>query len=213
MKWKILLFIFLVSLLAGLLYFKPFSIPLFSSITGFFSRIVSSQKLTYFRLTLDNIKEEQTFQLLNASFFAKGICTTPISLGKTSIQLTSMPCKIEMYSPSGSLRVSGRNIYVEATSPLIKINNVDYLTNEKITFQLTAETFFAGVFSQTLSIKDFNGKFEKLTDGEISTIVNFPPCEGIELLDFTGSVQISNKTLLIGNARVSYWCENVKKNV
>jgi hypothetical protein len=213
MKWKLLLFIFLVVLLAGLIYFKPIQLPAFSSITGFFSKILSSQKSTYFQLRLDSIKSEQTFQLLNTSFSVNGICLTPITIGKVSIQTTSMPCKIEMYSPNGNMKVNGKNIYVEATSPLIKINNIEYTSNEKISFQISVDSLFANVFSQSLVINNFKGRFEKLSDSGVSTIINFPPCDGIELLDFSGSIQISNETFLIGNARVNYWCENVKNKI
>jgi len=213
MKWKILLFIFLLVLLFGLIYFKPIKFPSFISITGLFSKILSSQKLVYFQFTLDSIKDEQTFNLLNTSFFVSGICITPITMGKVSIQTTSQNCKIEMYSPNGVIKLSRRNIYVEAASPLIKINGMEYLTSEKISFQITADSLTANVFSQNVKINNFNGKFEKLSDGGVATIINFPPCEGIEILDFSGTLIVGNQTILLGNGRVSYWCENDKKQV
>lgn len=208
-----MLFIFLVAFLAGVIYFRPFKLPSFPSITGLFSSILSSQKQTYFQLYLDAINEDQTFQLLNTSLFINGTCLTPITIGKVSIQTTSMPCRIEMYSPSGSIKINGRNVYVEATSPLIKINSMEYISNEKISFQIIVNSLFTSVFTQDLTIKNFKGRFEKLSDSGISTIINFPPCESIELFDFSGSLQIFNQTMLLGNARVSYWCENVKKNI
>lgn len=213
MKWKVLLFIFLLAILALLIYFRPIQLPNLSSITGFFSKIISSQKPTYFQLYVDSIKEGQTFQLLNTTFSVNGICTTPISIGKVSIQTTSMPCKIDLYSPNGVMKVYGKNIYVEATSPLIKINGFEYITNEKISFQISVSSLFSSVFSQNIIIKDFKGRFEKLSDSGISMIVNFPPCYSIEILDFSGSFLMSNQTILLGNGRVSYWCENVKNKV
>jgi hypothetical protein len=213
MKLKVLLFIFLLAILAWLIYFRPIQLPNLPSITGFFSQIISSQKPTYFQLYVDSIKEEQTFQLLNTTFSVNGTCITPISIGKVSIQTTSMPCKIDLYSPNGNMKVYGKGIYVEATSPLIKINGLEYITNEKISFQISVSSLFSNVFSQSLIIKDFKGRFEKLSDGGISTIVNFPPCYSIEILDFTGSLLMSNQTILLGNGRVSYWCENVKIKV
>ncbi|MFZ8830353.1 MAG: hypothetical protein ACO2OO_02815 [Candidatus Aenigmatarchaeota archaeon] len=213
MKGKVLLFIFLLAILALLIYFRPIQLPNLSSITGFFSKIISSQKPTYFQLYVDSIKEGQTFQLLNTTFSVNGICTTPISIGKVSIQTTSMPCKIDLYSPNGVMKVYGKNIYVEATSPLIKINGFEYITNEKISFQISVSSLFSSVFSQNIIIKDFKGRFEKLSDSGISMIVNFPPCYSIEILDFSGSFLMSNQTILLGNGRVSYWCENVKNKV
>jgi hypothetical protein len=213
MKRKVLLFIFLLAILALLIYFRPIQLPNLSSITGFFSKIISSQKPTYFQLYVDSIKEGQTFQLLNTTFSVNGICTTPISIGKVSIQTTSMPCKIDLYSPNGVMKVYGKNIYVEATSPLIKINGFEYITNEKISFQISVSSLFSSVFSQNIIIKDFKGRFEKLSDSGISMIVNFPPCYSIEILDFSGSFLMSNQTILLGNGRVSYWCENVKNKV
>jgi hypothetical protein len=124
-----------------------------------------------------------------------------------------MPCKIEIFSPSGSIKIDGKNVYVEANSPLMRINNVEYTSSEKISFQMNVNSLFASVFSQSLTLKNFRGKFEKFSDGSVSAIINFPPCESLELLDFTGSLQISNQTILLGSARASYWCENVKKNV
>jgi len=213
MKWKVLLFIFLLVLLFGLIYFRPIKFPLSISITGLFSRILPSQKLVSFQLTLDSIKGEQTFNLLNTSFFVNGVCITPITMGKVSIQTTSKNCKVEMYSPNGVIKLSGRNIYVEATSPLIKINGMEYLTNEKISFQIIADSLTANVFSQDVKINNFNGKFEKLSEGGVATIINFPPCEEIEILDFSGTLILGNQTILLGNGRVSYWCENDKKQV
>jgi hypothetical protein len=213
MKWKVLLFIFLLAILALLIYFRPIQLPNLSSITGFFSKIISSQKPTYFQLYVDSIKEGQTFQLLNTTFSVNGICTTPISIGKVSIQTTSMPCKIDLYSPNGVMKVYGKNIYVEATSPLIKINGFEYITSEKISFQISVSSLFSSVFSQNIIIKDFKGRFEKLSDSGISMIVNFPPCYSIEILDFSGSFLMSNQTIILGNGRVSYWCENVKNKV
>jgi len=134
-------------------------------------------------------------------------------MGKVSIQTTSQNCKIEMYSPNGVIKLSRRNIYVEAASPLIKINGMEYLTSEKISFQITADSLTANVFSQNVKINNFNGKFEKLSDGGVATIINFPPCEGIEILDFSGTLIVGNQTILLGNGRVSYWCENDKKQV
>jgi hypothetical protein len=124
-----------------------------------------------------------------------------------------MPCKIDLYSPNGVMKVYGKNIYVEATSPLIKINGFEYITNEKISFQISVSSLFSSVFSQNIIIKDFKGRFEKLSDSGISMIVNFPPCYSIEILDFSGSFLMSNQTILLGNGRVSYWCENVKNKV
>ncbi len=118
-----------------------------------------------------------------------------------------------MYSPNGNIRVDGKKIYVEATSPLIRINDVEYVTSEKILFQVDVNYLSANVFSQSLIFKNIVGRFEKLTDSGVSTIINFPPCDGIELLDFNGSLQISDEVKLSGNARVSYWCENVKNKV
>jgi hypothetical protein len=213
MKGKILLFVFLLALLAGLIYFKPFQIPQFSSITGLFSKVFSNQKLTYFKLTLDSIKNEQTFNLLNTTFSLEGICITPITIGKVSIQMTSKTCKVEMYSPNGIIKLNGKNVYVEATSPLIKINGVEYVTSEKVYFYTNVATLLANVFAQNLNINNFNGKFEKLSGTGVSTIINFPPCESIEILDFSGSLSIGEQTTLLGNGRVSYWCENDKKQV
>jgi len=151
--------------------------------------------------------------LLNTTFSVNGICLTPISIGKVSIQTTSQPCKVEMYSPNGIIKVSGKNVYVEATSPLLKINGLEYLTTEKVSLQINVASLFANVFAQTLNINNFNGKFEKLSDSGVSTIINFPPCQGIEILDFSGSLTIGEQTNLIGNGRVNYWCDNDKKQV
>jgi len=134
-------------------------------------------------------------------------------MGKVAIQTVSQNCKIEMYSPNGVIKLNGRNIYVEAASPLIKINGMEYLTSEKISFQISANLLTANVFSQNLKINNFNGKFEKLSDAKVSTVINFPPCEGIEILDFSGTLIVGNQTILLGNGRVSYWCENDKKQV
>ena len=213
MKWKVLLFIFLLALLFGLIYFKPIKLPSFISITGLFSKILSSQKPVYFQLTLDSIKGEQIFNLLNTSFLVSGACITPIAMGKVTIQTTSQNCRVEMYSPNGVIKLNGRNVYIEATSPLIKINGMEYLTSERVSFQIGVNSLIANVFSQNVKINNFNGKFEKLSDGGVATIINFPPCEGIEILDFSGTLIVGNQTILLGNGRVSYWCENDKKQV
>jgi len=213
MRWKILLFVFLLAFLAGLIYFKALKLPTFSSITGFFSRILASQKPVYFQLSLDAITTEQSFQLLNATLSLSGTCITPITIGKVSIQTASLPCKIEMYSPNGRIKVSGKNAFVEATSPLVRINGVDYTTSDKISFQVNVDLLTASVFAQNLNFHNFEGKFEKLLDGSVSTVINFPPCEKIELLDFSGTLIIGEQTVLLGSAKVSYWCENVKNKV
>jgi len=134
-------------------------------------------------------------------------------MGKVTIQTTSQNCRVEMYSPNGVIKLNGRNVYIEATSPLIKINGMEYLTSERVSFQIGVNSLIANVFSQNVKINNFNGKFEKLSDGGISTIINFPPCEGIEILDFSGTLIVGNQTILLGNGRVSYWCENDKKQV
>jgi len=213
MRWKIFLLVFLLALLAGLLYFIPFKLPTFPSITGLFSRILTSQKPVYFQLFLDAIRTEQSFQLLNATFSINGTCITPITIGKVSIQTTSLPCKIEMYSPNGIIKINRKNVFVEATSPLLRINGIDYVTSDKISFQLNVNLLTASVFAQNLNFNNFKGKFEKLSDGSVSTTINFPPCEGIELLDFSGILIVGEQIVLLGNARVSYWCENVKNKV
>ena len=212
MGWKLFLLVFLLVVLVALLYLRPPQLIL-PSITGFFSRILTSQKPVYFQLSLDAIKTEQSFQLLNATFSVNGTCITPITIGKVSIQTTSLPCKIEMYSPNGIIKIDGKNVFVEATSPLIRINGIDYLTSDKISFQLNVNSLTANVFAQNLNFNNFKGRFEKLLDGSVSTTINFPPCEGIELLDFSGTIIVGEQILLIGNARVSYWCENVKNKV
>ena len=213
MRWKIFLFLSLLVMLAGLIYFRLPNSSIFPSISGFFYKILASQKSVYFRLLLDTVKTEQSFQLLNTTFSINGTCITPITIGKISIQTTSLPCKIEMFSPSGIIRVHGRNVLVEATSPLVRINGLDYSTSDKITFQINVDLLTASVFTQNLYFNNFKGRFEKLSDEGVSTIINFPPCEGIELLDFTGTIVIGEQTIFLGSARVSYWCENVKNKV
>ncbi len=213
MKWKIILLISLIALLTGLLLFRTPKFPTFPSITGLFYKILSSQKLTNFNLYIDSIKTPQTFNLLNTTFIVDGICLTPINMGKVSIQLANLPCKIEMYSPFGIIKVVGKNIYVEATSPLIRINGIDYISSDKVVFELSVNSLQTNVFAQSLSFRGFKGRFEKLLDNAISTIVHFPPCEGIELLDFSGALTIEEETVITGSARVSYWCENVKIKV
>jgi hypothetical protein len=124
-----------------------------------------------------------------------------------------MPCKIELYSPDGNIKVNGRNIYLEASSPIIKIDNVEYISKEKISLGMNVDSLSVGVFSQNLKIKNVKGKLEKLTNAQVSTTINFPPCTDIELLDFEGEIRISNYTLIEGNARIFYWCENVKNKI
>ncbi|MGC9059034.1 MAG: hypothetical protein ACP5H3_01330 [Candidatus Aenigmatarchaeota archaeon] len=214
MKWKILLLIFLILALASILYFKPISLPSYSlsSITGFFSRAFYPQKPSSILITLESIPSEQNFQLLNTSLTINGICATPINLGKTSIQLTSYPCNIKMSSPFGTLKVKGNEVTIEANSDSIEINGINYYTPEKVYFKILASELFASVSSQELKIEFLKGKIEKLSlAGETSQVINFPPCKGIELIDFVGSIKISKGLrYLSGNAKGYYWCDNDK---
>jgi hypothetical protein len=216
MRWKLLFFFFIVILLLSLAYFRFYPSFNFPSITGFFYKVLSSNKPSDFRLHLDFIYEG-SFVLLNKTFYANGTCLTPITIGKVSIQKTSMPCKIELYSPNGNIKINGRNIYLEASSPIIKIDNVEYISNEKISLGMNVDSLSVGVFSQNLKIKNLKGKLEKLTNAQVSTTINFPPCTDIELLDFEGEIRIYNYTfnytLIEGNARIFYWCENVKNKI
>ncbi|MDT7859014.1 MAG: hypothetical protein RQ930_03185 [Candidatus Aenigmarchaeota archaeon] len=124
-----------------------------------------------------------------------------------------MPCKIELYSPNGNIKINGRNIYLEASSPIIKIDNVEYISNEKISMGMNVDSLSVSVFSPNLKIKNLKGKLEKITNAQISTTINFPPCTDIEVLDFEGEIRIYNYTLIEGNARIFYWCENAKNKI
>lgn len=213
MKWKILLLISLLLLLAVFIRLKPLEfshvkLPSFPSVTGFFLTLFSSQKPVNFNLYLDeDMRERQILRLLNGTLVIDGLCATPIAIGKTLIQLPSLDCKVEAQVSKGEVKMEGKNISVEANTYSLKINNVLYRTEEKITFKAIVNYFSAPVFIQSMAIENFKGKLEKLLNGQISTVINFPPCVKIQLLDFSGEILISNRTLLKGVARVNYWCE------
>jgi hypothetical protein len=212
MNWKILLFIFLITFLAGMIYFKPLKLPSFS-LTGFLYKVVYSQNQANFKLFLDSINKEQTLQLTNTTFLVDGTCITPIKINKLSIQIAYMPCNIEMYYSTGTIKLNGNNAYIEASSPLIKINDIEYVSDGKISFKISINSLSAQVSAKYLNFENFKGRLEKISNNDVSTIINFPPCESVDIYDFSGSLQISNQTILFGNAIVNYWCKNVKKNL
>jgi len=217
MKWKILLFVALVAILAYFFLFKGLSFPSlnlssFPSITGFFFKPNFEGKQMF--LTIYSFNSPISFSLLNSTSYIKGVCTTPITIDKLSLQLTNKPCEIEFYNPSGEFRLSGNVIYFSVNSPSFKINDVLYSGSGTITGALIIDnTFFSASLKDT-EIKDFKGNLQIIFNNMPSLTINFPPCDYLKINNFFGSVFIQNSAIKIsGIASLKYRCGNVENEI
>ncbi|MCS7094083.1 MAG: hypothetical protein RMJ18_02790 [Candidatus Aenigmarchaeota archaeon] len=216
MKWKILFFLFLVSIVGFFVaYKKPtLEVPSLSFITGFFAQ-PDKTNFKQISLTLQSFDSPIFVQALNETIKLVGICTTPLNLDKVNLQLTNSLCELEFYNPRGELTVKGNLISFTLNSPNFKINNLLYSGGEKVSGSLIVRNGLIPSMISKVEMKNFKGNLQILTTNNTpSVIVNFPPCEYLELTNFVGSVSIDGTEIKVsGSSSGKYGCQNVENKI
>ncbi|MEM5814956.1 MAG: hypothetical protein QXD89_00490 [Candidatus Aenigmatarchaeota archaeon] len=215
MKWKILFLLFLVAV--GFFLFlkrEELNSSIFSPITGFFSQTTKIEGRSIV-LTIESFNSPLSLKILNNTAVIEGVCTLPINIGKTIVQLTNKECRLEFYNPRGELTIEGNKLDFSFNSPTFRINEVMYSGEDKIVGSLIVRKGFLNVFSSKTEIENFKGNLQIMSYNNLPTIiVNFPACEYLKLDSFFGSLQIENNSLkLVGIAIGKYRCQNVENKV
>lgn len=218
MRWKLLFLAFLVSVILGTLLFYNFSIfglKFSNPLTGLFSKIwrEDGKKIS---LTIYEHGGELNFDLLNSTSSFKGTCLTPISFGKISMQLINRECEIEIFNPSGNIEIRGNNIVrFKFSSPNFRINEMLYSGEDRVEGEIAIKEGNLVVTSNNIKLSSFKGVLKVLAFNETpSLLVNFPPCEYLEIRNFVGNVKLAEGTIeLSGISGGKFRCHNVENKV
>ncbi|MEM5832289.1 MAG: hypothetical protein QXT38_03205 [Candidatus Aenigmatarchaeota archaeon] len=216
MKWKILFLLFLVFLIGSILFLnkEKIKIPKFESITGFITKVWRSQEKKI-ALTIYELKNPLTFPIFENMVNLNGSCTIPIKIGKTSIHLANYKCDLKFYEPNGKITLNQNLVSFEIDSKSFEINGIFYQTEEKIKGEILIDSGNFFVQSSNIQMKEIEGKLEIYTaEDKPSLIVNFPPCEYLEINNFNGEVVIRNNSItFIGISSGKYRCQNVENKI
>ena len=216
MNWKILFLLFLVSLIGTIFVLnrERFQTPKLDFITGLVTRIwkTTEKKIV---LTILETKTPLSFSVAKETITLNGVCIMPVKIGKTTIHLTNYLCSFKFYEPSGKITINKNSISFEVTSKSLEINEIFYQTEEKIVGEILANSGSLFIASNNIKIEEIEGKLEIYTvENKPSLILNFPPCEYLELNSFNGEVKITNGSIVFdGSAIGKYRCQNVENKI
>lgn len=218
MRWKLAFFVFLVSVILGVVLFYNFpfgGFKLTNPLTGLFSKIWREEGKKISLIVYD-YSDNLNFNFLNVSSSFRGTCLTPISFGKINMQLINRACEIEIFNPSGDVQIRENKVLrFKFTSPNFRINEMLYSGEDKVEGEIAVEGGTFAVSVNSLRLSSFRGVLKVFAFNESpSLLVNFPPCEYLEIRNFVGNVKVANSTIeLTGIASGRFRCQNVENKI
>jgi len=193
---------------------EKITFPKLDNLTGLFTKIFKSPEKKII-LTLYKIEDPIITIINDQPITFYGICNSSLRIGKTFIHLSNYNCTLSFGNASGKITILPNLISFELTSSFFELNGIKYQTEEKINGNVIPIFGKFYVKSNNFQIKNINAKLEIYTTSEKpSLMLNFPPCEYLELTNYNGVILVTNTNIVFdGSSSGKYRCQNVENKI
>ncbi len=208
MRWKIILGVILIILIAGLLLrtnvgdtYLGFVNNAVGKVTSFFAGILKfpksspgnlfSAEISLNREVLNGFK----FQLTNTTFLASGNC---VNFLINDVQLTAQAtCGVTIPTSNGKLEVSEiGSLIVDVQTDSLVVSGSQYAGNLHVNFEILPTSFIISpVEQEKMSIAQATGYVQKLKDDGSIDIVKYLNGEPVEIDNFIGGIRMENSAI------------------
>ena len=221
MRWKVLLGVFLIILIAALLYSKPLpgwmplklpKVTLPSSLDVLTNQLKPNR---YYNVILQTNKKSilgQKFSVLNTTLKVKGICVSPLTIGDTNMNLVNKFCNITIYGPNGKISITkSGDVILNSKFKKIMVNGILMSSPNPVAVEIIPSKLLGSISSDEIELDNYQGEIQMLSSrGEEYMTIKFPNCRKPKLYNFIGTINLNAKSVILSGvvSKIDYWCPN-----